>query len=115
MLSPLLALAMMQQSKPHTGVVLYRSCRATVRVLDANPAGTDIPDSEFCRGYIYGLTETFTTVMQGSPFCFPSNATYGTAIRLYVRFMESNPKMMDQPQVVGMLASLHANYPCPAK
>ena len=48
-------------------------------------------------------------------YCLPNEASYGTIIRLYVLYMEKNPKKLDDLPIVGMLYALADAYPCPVK
>jgi hypothetical protein len=36
----------------------------------------------------------------------------GTTIRVYVAYMEKNPKLIDEWMITGVLRSLMDNYPC---
>ena len=115
MLAFLIAFAMIQSDKPDTGAKLYDSCRASVRLLETdNPSDDDNQASQYCSGYLHGVTEALA-VANVKPFCIPDNATYGTAIRLYVEYMAKNPKNMDDIPIVGLILSLKNSYPCAVK
>jgi hypothetical protein len=96
----------------HTrGSDLYHSCQAAIRVMDSNIRPDDLHDSEFCRGYITAFGEF--NDMAGTAICL-AGSTIGTTVRVYVAFMEKNPKFMDDMMIIGVVHALKETYPCPA-
>ncbi len=97
------------------GTRLYQSCRASVRLMDGTQAsGPELEDPEFCRGYLSATTETYA-LFSGAGYCLPRSSTYGTLIRVYVRYMELHPKSLDEQRLGGLLDALLDAYPCPVK
>ena len=96
---------------PH-GSELYHACQAAIRVMDRTPKQGDIGSSEFCRGYFTAFYE-FNTLLKTS-ICM-SGSTVGTTERVYVQYMEKNPKLMDEMMLFGLTDAMKANYSCPAK
>jgi hypothetical protein len=95
------------------GTWLYHYCQVSVRAEDAgkNAEPTDIEDANQCIDYIAGFMDaSYNTTL----FC-TGNATTGTLIRIYVNYMQKHPKYRDEQRGIGLLAALHANYPCPSK
>jgi hypothetical protein len=94
------------------GTYLFHACQASIRVMDApNVGASDLHDAEFCRGYFRGFGDL--NDMRGSTICL-SSASSGPTIRVYVAFMEKNPKLLDAPMIVGVVDALVDAYPCQA-
>ena len=93
------------------GLNLFHACQASIRVLDAaNVSASDLHDAEFCRGYFRGFGDL--NAMLGSSVCLDGAST-GTSIRVYVAYMEKNPKFLDDAMIIGVIYALKDAYPCP--
>lgn len=71
---------------------------------------TDFRDGEFCLGYFRGFGDY--NAMAGSSICL-DRAHTGTVIRVYVAYMEKNPKFLDDMMIIGVIYALKDAYPCP--
>jgi len=111
MLIPLLAIALL--GPPDRGSILYADCKSFVAVLDdtANQSYTNALGGGRCAGYIEGMLDG-ANGLRG--FCVGS-ATTGTIARVYVAYMDKNPKMFDEREGTGFMSALQETYPCPAK
>ena len=98
------------------GSDLYHSCQASIRIMNAPNANAvandDYAASEFCRGYFIAFAE-YNDVMH-TAIC-PDEASLGTTVRVYLAYMEKNPKLMDKVMIAGVIGALRESYPCPAK
>ncbi len=119
MLTALLAFSIIQSSAPldenQRGSYLFRACQGTIRFQDAGVTGTnnDAAKSQFCVAYIGGFLDGLE--MANSHAICTRNATMGTIARVYVAYMEKNPKDLDVEMPVGMLNAIMGAYPCPVK
>ena len=99
----------------HRGAVLYHDCQASIRIMDAPNADAvgsqDFVDSNFCIGYFTAFWEF--NGLEGTSIC-RNEARLGTTIRVYLAYMEKNPKLMDDAMIVGVIGALKETYPCPA-
>jgi len=111
MLAPLLALAMQLPSDQGMGSGLYADCKLFVSGMD-NPGSTTAHDFQAgtCIGYISGYSDA----ANDEHFC-ASTATMGTIVRVYLAYMDKNPKMFDLPRGYGLELALRDAYPCPVK
>jgi hypothetical protein len=117
MLIPLLALAMVQTAEPipeiHRGSHLHQACLGSIRAQD-NDSGKesahDAYQSGVCISYINGFIDALD--MANVHAICPGNASYGTIARVYVAYMQSHPKEMDEAQSVGLTNALLDGYPC---
>ena len=100
----------------HRGSYLFHSCQAAIRIMDLpTNAGTeeDLEDSRFCQGYLSGFVD-LAQLIPSSSICVGEDATAGTLFRVYVAYMEKNPKLMDASMIHGVILALRDAYPCPA-
>lgn len=117
MIVPLLALAMIQQAAPptldsDTGTYLVAKCRAVIRIVDNTDTNADGPDAQICLSFIDGFIAGMNLL---KPSICITGATKGTAARVYVAYMDQNPKYFDRQPAVGLAFALIKSYPCPAK
>ena len=115
MLAPVLVLGvMLRVSVPPQGMTgsdLFPYCQAWIRISDKTSSATEVIDSglsEYCLGYIEGIA---TGLKYTKRVCFDS-PTVGTLIRVYVVYMQQNPKLLDEEKYIGVLNALEASYPC---
>ena len=97
------------------GTWLFQACKGAIRSMDAASANQPNAEGENfykCASYIGGFLDAeslFTT-------CFaPDNATLGTFIRVYVQYMTTHPKLLDDHRAFGLQAAYLDTYPCPTK
>jgi Rap1a immunity proteins len=76
------------------------------------PNESDMRDGGYCLGYFRGFGDL--NAMVGSSVCL-DRASTGTVIRVYVAYMEKNPKYLDDAMVIGVIYALKDGYPCPAQ
>jgi hypothetical protein len=94
-----------------TGNSLFHECQGAIRMLNGSYDPSDGLDGQYCAGYIDGLTQG----MEGrKEFCIDTFRT-STLARIYVTFIQKNPKYLDQPKAYGVIASLTEAYPCKQK
>ncbi len=77
--------------------------------MDNPRAGGDLQSATECTAYIDGFTESGNSL-----FCMDSSSV-ATVVRIYVAYMQKNPKLLDQPKSLGLLDALMGDYPCPTK
>jgi len=117
--NPLLCEAQAQAAAPNqpgldrteSGARLFHSCQASIRSMDSPKVSEgDLRDEGFCLGYFRGFGD-YNAMNSGSSICL-DNATTGTIIRVYVAFMEKNPKNLDEEMIFGAIYALKETYPC---
>lgn len=117
MLTPLLALAMMQNApfaNMVEGVYLYRSCQAWIRVADAggnNDVRKDLAESTFCVAYIAGFVDGTGTTKRGA--CLTPILSVEKVVRPYVAYMLQHPEAMHVDRRIGLVLALADAFPCP--
>ena len=115
MLTPVLALAMMQQQDTHKGSFLVAQCRSVVRMQDKDAGANVTVDAEaasYCLGYFEGLTAFMDPTASG--VCL-NQATPGTLVRVYVAYMDKHPKAFDESKSAGAYFSSSNSLPVPRR
>lgn len=107
--SPKMALA--QEYREGYGSELVYQCRAYV-LNTPSPAGSQ------CLGYVDGFLDGRTSSPRAGnhldmtrTFCL-TDTSLDTAIRVYLAFMEKNPKYLDYEKWKTLTMALHDAYPC---
>jgi len=91
------------------GSYLFHACQADIALQDSLPdADARIAMATGCVNYIGGYIDGARSKKQ---FCL-DGATNGTIVRVYVAFMQANPKLLDEDREVGVNFALLYNYPC---
>lgn len=123
----LLALAVQAKSSANHGSDLFHACQATIRQIDSpSSTSSDPADSAagaYCLRYFESFGDMNTSdrlhtsslhVDHASSICL-SSSTLGTNIRVYLAYMEKNPRFMDFPTIVGVIFALRETYPSSVK
>jgi len=93
------------------GSSLFQQCKADIRVTDsAAESDADRYSALQCVGYLQGFTDAYALVTEPR-FCL-GDASFGTLARVYVKYMEDNPKYMDMHRGIGFMEALKNAYPC---
>ncbi len=95
------------------GAHLYGSCQAAVRLNDdpnSAQAKAELASSTYCFGYVGGYIDGLNVLKE--EVCV-RGASLETIARVYVIYMQQNPKLMDEGRALGLLLSLKASYGCP--
>ncbi len=94
------------------GLHLYGSCQAAVRLSD-NPASSqaraELASSTYYFGYIGGYIDGLNRL--ADQVCV-RGAGVNTVARVYVAYMQQNPKLMDEGRALGLLLALKNGYAC---
>lgn len=101
-------------SEQEKGSSLFQACKANIRVVDSNVEGeADHYYAYRCVGYLQGFMDTIPlSSKQAWPRVCIGGATIGTLARVYVKFIEDNPKYLDMHRGIGFIEAMRAAYPC---
>jgi hypothetical protein len=99
---------------PAKGAVLYSECKAYIALVDKTRSidSDAMLDAGTCLGYISGFTDV---VALGSSTVCLKPVTAATLIRVYIAYMDKNPKLFEEPRNLTVALALTDAYPCPAK
>jgi len=113
---PVLAMTLMagslnakQAKSEDTAYSLFHACQNAISFVDT-PNASQPGRADYCFGYFEGYSNVVS--LNGSQLCL-GNARIGTLIRVYIAYMEKNPKELDDPNVFGVTHALRESYSCP--
>ena len=107
MIVPILALAMMLPEDMTTGSHLYRACKTSSDSFaraDQRATPLETALSSECLSYVGGFIDA-QNLREKPLFCL-GDATMGTTVRVYLKYMDENPKTLDSPRWVGLSLAL---------
>jgi hypothetical protein len=99
-------------SEQEKGSTLFENCKADLRIADSESKNSALDETGAyrCIGYAQGFADAYAMVSPAR-FC-AEGASIGTIIRIYVNFMQQNPKYLDSYRGIGFLEAMKASYPC---
>lgn len=69
-----------------------------------------------CTGFVKGVSNTVyfynSVLKKDEMFCEPSGVTNGQRARIVVKYLEDNPKLLNEPDIVLTWKALMDAYPC---
>lgn len=104
------------------GSELVYQCKAYVRMISGPQSANDIAEGRQCLGYVDGFVDGVNSEFgvwvvgnhkdwTASELCIPPG-TLDTWIKVYLAFMEKNPKYLDEDKGTSLRMALHDAYPC---
>jgi hypothetical protein len=107
------------------GLMLLHQCRASIRVSNEDiPVSTDeVAQSNHCLGYIQGVLDAngfWDAIDQRdnhpsrARYCMSEHVTFEQVIRIVVKWLEANPKELDDSGYIAVHAALVQTFPCKA-
>jgi hypothetical protein len=72
--------------------------------------GGDLTQEMACTSYFQGVLDVGVNL---GALC--GHFKVATAERVYVAYMQANPKLMDEPKFTGAWRALQNSYPCESK
>ena len=94
------------------GNQLLLQCQALIRSIESQ--GPDTYASGHCLGVVQGVTDMLVLYQDKLPkkFCVPSDVTYGQGVRIVVKYLQDNPKLLNNHDSVLVLAAYADAYGC---
>jgi hypothetical protein len=99
------------------GNELLAQCQYYIKLIDGGTARTDKHfDAGACGGFVQGVLATnifySDELKKDVKFCVPGTATYAQLVRVVVKYLKDNPKLLNESQVVLTWSALRDAYPC---
>lgn len=102
-----------------SGSELVYQCTAYVKMNSGEVQSVDdVGPGSQCFGYVDGFMDGVHSASpmisdnwRATGFCL-AGSTMDTMIKVYLAFMEKNPKYLDQDKGASLRAALHDAYPC---
>lgn len=108
------AAAIAEQAK-YDGNELLGQCQQYVKVADKEKI-YDQFDAASCGGFVQGVTGTvffYSELLKNDDkFCVPDSATNGQVVRIVVKYLRDNPKLLNENKVTLVWLALRDAYPC---
>lgn len=98
---------------PMTGDELVQACRASVRILNGEGREGDTLNAHFCASFVEGFISGLH--VSDDKVCVRSEDNRATLVKVYVAYMDKNPRLLDSTADVGLYLALKEGYPCAAK
>ena len=70
----------------------------------------DIERANECFEYISGVRDALSVIP--NIICQDDDLSPNTLIRVYIKFMDDHPTLMDKERVVGIYGALRGQFPC---
>jgi hypothetical protein len=87
-------------------------CQTLVRAMDSQ--GPADFDTGHCMGVVQAVTDMLALYQDQLPkkFCVPSTVTYGQGARIVAKYLQENPKFLNNQDTVLVLAAYANAYGC---
>jgi hypothetical protein len=99
----------------YDGNELLGQCQQYIKAADKEK-NYDQYDTALCSGYIQGVVSTTyffdESLKKEDKFCIPDNVTNGQLVRIVVKYLKDNPKLLNEPRVSLVWIALMDAYPC---
>jgi hypothetical protein len=79
--------------------------------MDGSENSKDVDSSVECIRYVEEFLDGLD--LGGNKKICVGGASFGTVARVYVKYMQANPKMMDLHESIALALALAESYPCP--
>lgn len=94
------------------GNELLLQCQALIQSIEKQ--APDTYGSGRCLGVVQGVSDMLVLYQDKLPkkFCVPSDVTYGQGVRIVVKYLQDNPKLLNNHDSVLVLAAYADAYGC---
>jgi len=104
------------QSMGTKGSSLFNSCKiglANMEQPEKTISNHELLEGAVCVSYVQGFLDARLDATDGM-ICTKGHS-YNVIVRVYVKFMEENPLLLDEHRSDGFRAALLAGFPCNTK
>ena len=100
------------QAMAADGNQLLLQCQSLIRSMETQ-APADY-NTGHCMGVVQAVTDMLVIYQDKLPknFCVPSSVTYGQGVRIVVKYLKDNPKLLNNQDTVLVLAAYSDAYGC---
>lgn len=100
------------QSMAADGNQLLLQCQTLIRSMEGQ--GPTTYGNGHCLGVVQGVTDMLVIYQDKLPnkFCVPSDIPYGQGVRIVVKYLQDNPKLLNNQDTVLVLAAYADAYGC---
>ena len=99
------------------GNELLGQCQHFIRLVDGGTARSDEHyDAGTCGGFVQGVNSSvffYSEVLEkDDKFCVPDSVTNGQLVRIVVKYLKDNPKILNKDRTTLVWLALKDAYPC---
>ncbi|PYY69969.1 hypothetical protein CRX42_13770 [Pseudomonas jessenii] len=99
----------------YDGNELLGQCQQYIKAADKE-RNYDPIAAGLCLGFIHGVDETVTylrgDLAKDAKFCTPKDITNGQVVRIVVKYLKDNPKLLHKSRGALVWLALNDAYPC---
>lgn len=107
------------------GLMLLHQCQVSIRISneDTRVSADEVAESNHCLGYLQGVLDAngFWDAIDSrnhqvsrAHYCIPANVTFEQVIRVLVKWLEANPKDLNEEGYIVVETALVKAFPCKA-
>jgi hypothetical protein len=97
------------------GNELLQQCQSYIKLVDGEKTN-DFFSAGICAGFIQGVSNTVhfysDDVEKDEKFCKPATVTNAQLVRIVVKYLQDNPKDLNQGRMTLVWMALMIAYPC---
>jgi hypothetical protein len=97
------------------GNELLRQCQQYIKAMDGERNYIEV-EAGVCGGFVQGVSNTVSLLSndlkKDAKFCKPATVTYGQLVRIVVKYLKDNPKLLDMDRTALVWFALSDAYPC---
>ncbi|MNP43722.1 hypothetical protein D3C76_1375580 [compost metagenome] len=94
---------------------LLRQCQQFIKMMDGEKDFNRL-DAGTCGGFVQGVSSTVFffrgELKKDDKFCEPDTATGNQLVRIVVKYLKDNPKMLNEGRTTLVWLALMDAYPC---
>lgn len=107
--------AAMAADRKYDGNELLGQCQQYLKLADSEP-NYDRIDVGICAGLVEGVNSMVyfysDLLKKDDKYCMPGNVTNGQMVRILVKYLKDNPKLLNKSNTVLMWSAFKDAYPC---
>lgn len=97
------------------GNELLGQCQQLIKLMDGEK-GSNLLDVGICGGFVEGVASTVSfygeDLKKEDKFCTPGNVTNSQLVRIVVKYLKENPKLLNKGRTGLVWSALMDAYPC---
>jgi hypothetical protein len=101
--------------RTYDGNELLAHCQQYIKVADSE-RNYDVLEAGLCAGFIEGVNSTvyfYSDVLKkNEKYCMPDTVKNAQMVRIVVKYLKDNPKLLNQSRTGLVWAALKDAYPC---
>lgn len=114
-LTGMLASGVATADRKYDGNELLGQCQQYIKLADSEP-NYDRIDVGMCAGFVEGVNSMVyfysDELKKEDKYCMPGSVTNGQMVRILVKYLKDNPKLLNKSNTVLVWSAFKDAYPC---